>query len=199
MDRITINSAHSLRFLVISLLLAAPVACADATADPTWESAKATYAKDVEAIRAKAEQDEAKAKARLEQVRQAAIKRAMAKGDLATANTIKDEAVGETAKGTSTEGHGDTSKDMAFLVGKWRVANQVWIIEASGKITNPDKAADDEWRYGMAIRLSEGVIKTSWGHGLNYDPREWNATKDPGKYTRDTNVPGVTETMQRLK
>jgi len=80
---------HTIKMIIVFVALVSTVAGGESTADPTWESAKAAYAKDIESIRTKAEQDEAKAKAKLDQARQAAIKRAMAKGDLATANALQ--------------------------------------------------------------------------------------------------------------
>lgn len=76
-------------YLLLCLIGLGATPSAWSVEDPVIDAAKSAYAKEMDAIKAKAEQDSAKAKAKLDAAYQAAIKRAMAKGDLATANALQ--------------------------------------------------------------------------------------------------------------
>ena len=83
-----------MRFLVLCATIASLCGAGEAGTDPALEAAKATHAKEVEVIQAKAEQETAKSKSKLNAAYEAAIKRAMAKGDLSAANALKAEMAG---------------------------------------------------------------------------------------------------------
>lgn len=169
-------------FCLLCSIIASLCGAGESGADPALEAAKATHAKEIETIQSKAEQDTAKSKAKLDAAYQAAIKRAMAKGNLAAANALQSELQQTPQRDT------DVGIERTFVV--TAACNDVGILAINGvevmqfgapvtkTVQIPAKAAivvkaenkGGAFGFAMTIADENGKVILSTN-----DPKRWSA------------------------